>query len=181
MEEKEVEEIWRKIPNFSRYEVSNLGRIRSMFWNGGSEVKVMKLYLGSSGYLRTALKSDGGKYICVKPHRAVALAFHENPKNHICVNHIDGVKTNNHVDNLEWCTHGENSKHAFKIGLKTQKGEYNSNASLTDEQVLEIRANYKYGKTQREGETKQQIAEKYGTTFSVIKRVIQGKTWKHLL
>ena len=54
------------------------------------------------------------------------------------VNHIDGNKLNNHINNLEWTTCSENVKHAFNIGLKTQRGEYNNLSKLTEEQVLEI-------------------------------------------
>jgi hypothetical protein len=74
-------------------------------------------------------------------------------------------------------------KHSFKNGLSTNKGESNPCASLTDLQVIEIRKKYTFGRKSRHdvGLTKKQIADEYNTTVPVIKRIIQNKTWKHLL
>lgn len=176
-----MEEIWKRIPNYSKYEASNLGRIKTFNWKGSGKEKVMTPAHDASGYLRTVLIRDDGKYTTVKVHRIICQTFLDNPEDKPCVNHIDGIRDNNKLENLEWCTRSENMKHAFKIGNKSQKGERNTCATLTDEQVLEIRANYEYGKTGKKGKTKQQIADEYNTTFSVIKRIVQNRTWKHLL
>jgi hypothetical protein len=69
--------------------------------------------IGGAGYLTVALI---GKSFSV--HRLVALSFIDNIKNKKCVNHIDGIKTNNHFYNLEWMTSGENNSHAIRMGLK---------------------------------------------------------------
>lgn len=175
-----MEKIWKKIPNYSSYEISNYGEIKTFNWKNLGREAIMKPALDPTGYPRTMLKRDDGLIHTIKVHRLVAITFIENPEGKPCVNHINGIRNDNRVVNLEWCTHKENMQHSFKIGLSSQKGEKNSNATLTDDQVREILAEYQFGKTGKNGMTKQQIAEKYNTTFSVIKRLVQRKTWKHL-
>jgi len=174
---------WKAIPGYRKYMASRDGEIKSLnYMNHGYE-KVLKPAHDANGYLRTMLLNDNGKYDTVKVHRIIAKSFLSNPLSKPCVNHINGLKDDNRVANLEWVTRSENTKHAFKTGLKTHKGEKNTSAKLTEEQVIEIRKNYKYGRRSKHegGETKQQIADRYGVTFSAIKNIIQGNTWKHLL
>jgi hypothetical protein len=176
-----MEKIWKKIKGFSEYEISNYGEIKTFNWKNKRVEKIMTPALDGSGYLRTMLKRDeDGKLVTVKVHRLVATTFLENLENKPEVNHINGIRNDNRVFNLEWCNHSENLKHSFKIGLSSNKGEKNPCATLTDEQVKEILSNYEFGKKARKGMTKKQLAEKYNTTFAVIKRIVQRKTWKHL-
>lgn len=176
-----MEKIWRKIPGYSLYEISNYGEIKTFNWKNKGKEKIMRPALDGSGYLRTMLKRDiDGKIHTVKVHRLVALAFLDNPKNKPHVNHLNGIRNDNRVSNLEWVTGSENIKHSFKIGLSSNRGEKNPCATLTDEQVREILSTYEFGKKARKGITKKQLAEKYNTTFNVIKRLVQRKTWKHL-
>jgi hypothetical protein len=176
-----MERIWKKIPGYSLYEISNYGEIKTFNWKNLGREQIMRPAMDGSGYLRTMLKRDcDGKIHTVKVHRLVALAFIDNPENKPHVNHLNGIRNDNRALNLEWCTRSENAKHSFKIGLSSNKGDKNPAASLTDEQVREILNNYEFGKKTRKGMTKQQIAEKYNTTFTVIKRLVQRKTWKHL-
>lgn len=112
-------EIWKDIPEFENlYQVSNLGNVRS------SRGKVQKLQITKFGYLRATLHKQR-KEKKMHSHRLVALAFIPNPENKIEVNHIDGNKQNNHVENLEWNSKSENISHAFKIGLKNNNGSKN--------------------------------------------------------
>ncbi len=76
----------------------------------------------SNGYLHVILCNKGIMKIKLI-HRLVAKAFILNPNNKPCINHKDGNKSNNDITNLEWVTYSENDLHAFKIGLKSQKGE----------------------------------------------------------
>lgn len=105
-------EIYKKIKGFERYSVSNLGNVRSDISG-----KILSQRKASNGYLRVNLRT--GKIAYEKPtvvhvHRLVAEAFIPSIDGKTYVNHIDGNKQNNAVENLEWCTPQENSKHAYR-------------------------------------------------------------------
>lgn len=100
-------EEFRVINGCPKYEVSNLGRVRNI-----KTGKFIKSHPNKGGYPTVILQGNG-----VMIHRAVALAFLPNSQNKRCVNHINGIKTDNRVENLEWATDSENQKHAFKNGL----------------------------------------------------------------
>jgi len=129
-------EIWSFIEEFGcDYEVSTLGRIRSLdrivVTSTGVKInvsgKIISQQTNRGGYLQCKIKVDGRqKTICT--HRLIAKAFIPNPENKREVNHIDGDKTNNNVDNLEWCTPSENIKHSYDIGIRVQnfKGKFGS-------------------------------------------------------
>lgn len=88
------------------YEINEHGYIR----NCKTERQLMGS-INSYGY-RVVTLVKGGKRKDCKLHRLLAMTFIPNPNNYLCVNHIDGNKLNNSIDNLEWCTHGMNNKHA---------------------------------------------------------------------
>ena len=111
-------EVWKDIPGYDgRYQVSSLGNVRSLHWNNQCIVKNLTPAIDKRGYLRFRL-SKHNKVKAFLAHRLVAEAFIQNAENKPQVNHINGIKTDNKVDNLEWCTNSENAIHAFSCGLK---------------------------------------------------------------
>lgn len=105
-------EIWKDIVGYEGlYQISSKGNIVSK--NG----KVKSQAIDHGGYC-TVWLSKNSVQKCLKVHRLVAQSFIENPENKKTVNHIDGVKTNNCVENLEWATHSENIIHANNTGLR---------------------------------------------------------------
>ena len=123
-------EIWKDVQGYEGlYQVSNLGRVRSMDrWrkNGTNgyiqKGRILKQEISNCGYSMVHL-SFNGKVKGVLVHRLVAIAFIPNPQNKEQVNHIDGRKQNNNTDNLEWATQSENTIHAHKKGLMTSNAK----------------------------------------------------------
>lgn len=115
---------------FDRYAVTVDGKVYTL-----NDNKFMKL-ANDNGYIRVNLAKDGKKYRNAV-HRLVALAFIPNPENKRTVNHIDGNKQNNHVSNLEWATHKEQTAHAIATGLKIIP-EFTENRQVSDEDVHSI-------------------------------------------
>lgn len=122
---KENMEKWKPIKNFEGlYEVSDKGNVRSLdrtvLKSDGRKQRFKGKTLvpakNNGGYLHVDLRNCGKRKIA-RVNRLVADAFIDNKYNKPQVNHIDGDKTNNHVNNLEWCTSSENVKHAVKTGL----------------------------------------------------------------
>lgn len=157
--------MWKQFKD-TDYRVSNLGNVFSVY-NG----KQLKPFMNDRYLVVDLFAYTVRQRIAV--HRMVAIAFIENPDNKEYVNHIDGNKLNNCVDNLEWVTASENSIHAVATGL-SPVGEAKTLAKLTEKDVLEIQAAFEAG------EKDFVLAEKYGVTSGVISSIRLGKTWKHV-
>lgn len=174
---KSVEgEEWKDIPEFEGYQASNLGRIRSLLMfkyhnHKDLEQSVLKPR-NNFGYLTVRLKTKDGNRNYFSVHRLVAKAFINNPVNKPQINHIDGVKHNNKIENLEWCTASENVKHAFDNGLKTtKKGIESHHSKLTEQSVLEIYYSKESNKT---------LSKKYNVQENAIFKIKHGRTWVHI-
>ena len=110
----DANEVWKPIRGFETYQISNYGRIKFLFYTQ------QRIGYGSKdqhGYLTFKMSKRGSFYV----HRLVAEAFIPNPENKPCVNHKDGKKQNNRVDNLKWVTKSENTQHAWDTGLIKSK------------------------------------------------------------
>lgn len=176
-----MEKIWEKIEGFSSYEISNYGEIKTYNWKNKGYERIMKPALDGAGYFRTMLKRDSdGKFCTVKVHRLVCKAFLNLIEGKNIVNHLNGIRNDNRLTNLEWCNHSENLKHSFKIGLSDNKGSKNPASKLVESQVQQILDNYEYGRKNKTGTTKKQIAEKYKISVGTVRDIVSKKTWKHL-
>lgn len=116
------EEIWKDILGYEgMYQISNFGRVKSLRYHRSKKQKVLKPNLtGEYAYVNLSINNH---YHSVKIHRAVATAFIPNPNNKPFVNHKDGNKFNNMVENLEWVTAAENVAHAkYVLGINIMKG-----------------------------------------------------------
>lgn len=109
--------IWRDAPGYDEYQVSSEGNIKSL--KCGRE-KLLKLGVDKDGYLQVSLWKDGKRKM-KKVHRLVAKAFIPNPLGLPQVNHKDEDKTNNRVENLEWCTHEYNMNYGTRIERTSKK------------------------------------------------------------
>lgn len=126
-----MKEIWKDIEGYEgKYQISNFGRVKSLNYKRANCQKVLKECVGSKGYLSACLCKNGiAKYYLI--HRLVAKSFLDNPKKYPEINHLDGNKQNNKVNNLEWCTRKQNVEHSIKNKLRKSKyGKDNPTSSI---------------------------------------------------
>ena len=168
-----MEEIWKPVKGFEdRFEVSNMGRVRNIH-----KKNILKSYIPNNGYHTLRIYVGDGKARNFSIHRFVAEAFIPNPEHKPQVNHIDGDKQNNNVENLEWVTARENAIHAFNAGLRTSIGSNHPNSKLTETMVSEIKKDYVRGSRQYGARP---LARKYGVDQKAIYSIIHNETWTHV-
>lgn len=129
-------EVWKDIKEYEGlYQVSSLGRVKSLNYNKTKKEKILKPHESRGYYNVTLYKNGFHKYYGI--HRLVAKEFIVNPKNKTQVNHKDGNKKNNNIENLEWVTSSENMKHAFENNLhKKYYGKEHNNARKIKQYTL---------------------------------------------
>ena len=164
--------IWKDVEGFEGlYKVSSEGVLIGTP-RKGTKGGVAKQYKMSHGYMEYHLYKNNIRYHRTV-HRLLANHFIPNPENKPFINHIDGNRANNSLENLEWVTNGENVQHAMRSGRLDISGEKHHNVKLTDHEVLEIRDLYKHRiYLQRE------IGEIYGVRQSTINGIIRNKSRK---
>ena len=162
---------WRPVYGDPRYDVSDLGKVRNAHTG-----HILKPWLAGYGYWYVCLGKYGAK---TSIHRLVALTFlgpPPSPKHEVA--HNDGDRNNNTLSNLRWATHSENVADTFRHGnapIRGFKGQEHPRATLTDDEVREIRRRY----SGKRGE-QIQLASEYGVSRYAISRVVRGDTWQHL-
>ena len=158
---------WKPIETHSgRYEISDCGQVQT------ASGRKLQQWVNDQGYNLVRLS---GPRAVARVHRLVAVAFLPNPGMLPFVNHIDCVRSNNHRDNLEWCTQWQNLKHSSDLGRMQRdywKGKRSPNALLDDAAVAEIRAKYKKG-----GFSWERLGVEFGISKRAIGRIVNGETY----
>jgi len=163
-----IKEVWKKVKNYPKYEVSNLGKIKR-------NNKILKPIKTQKNYLQINL-SENGEAKTYFLHRIILKTFVLNLGRKPCVNHIDNNPINNNLNNLEWCTERENRLHCIKQNRQAgqPKGEKNTNAKLKNKDVIEIR------KMKINGISTIRIAKKFNMHRETIRMLLKGMTWKNI-
>jgi len=169
-----VSENWLPIKGYEgRYAVSDRGNVLSMTWGNTNLPKILKAGL-SRGYASVFLYDENHQARRFTVHRLVMEAFAgERPKG-MQINHKNGIKADNRLENLEYCTNSQNMKHAHATGLQSNRGEKSSQSKFTDADVIAIRRRYKAGEKQTA------IAREYGVHPSAVSNLISGRNWSHI-
>lgn len=171
-----MSEVWKPVPDYEGlYEVSNYGRVKSLF-------RYKRIMTSSpnkgNGYLYVQLfKNKKGKNFAI--HRLVAMCFCDNPENKPFVNHKDETRTNNHADNLEWVTHKENCNYGTAIKRRVQHTDFanrkidrSKQAAAVSKPILQYT---KDGKFVRAWKSASECSRKTGISISGIRCVARGK------
>lgn len=163
-----MQETWKDILGYEGfYKISSIGRVYICRTNK------IKASHSRNTYLSVLLSKNAiTKNFTI--HRLVAVAFLPNPLNKAQVNHINGIKTDNRVENLEWSTSLENIRHSIENNLKNVAvGSRCRAAKLNDSDVIKIRSI-------AENFSRDQIGRMFGVTGSTVRRIVSRKIWKHV-
>lgn len=177
------QETWRDIAGFEgHYQASSIGRVRSVtryveIRDGRRRLikgRILRPAKGPNGYLHFQA-SVSAKATTLSVHRAVAAAFVPNPLGLPLVNHVNGVKSDNRPENLEWCTSPTNIAHALDTGLRADFGEFSHYSKLTIDDVKQIKA------LRAQGMSYSKLASKFSVSVSNIRLIVKDITWQRAL
>lgn len=164
--ETKIDEVWKDVAGYNGfYLVSNLGRVKSLITN-----RILKPQINQKRYVCVRLYNKEG-YKHYNIHRVVASAFIPNPHNKPQVNHINGLRQDNRVVNLEWVTGQENVRHSMEV-FGTYFGEKHSKAKITEAQVIEMR------KMHADGVPVKTIACHFNINWNTLRTILYGYKWK---
>lgn len=164
----EVKELWKPLEEYRGIKVSSIGRV----WKSSNKSRKERILTDfpkdRDGYCRCSVQRLDGSWTSQPVHRLVAKAFLPNPDNKAHVNHIDGNRANNFLENLEWVTPKENVYHSFKSGRRKECKQVPKRTILTDfqvEQIDKLRSIY----------TVKQIAKLFNIEYQTLKNIIHKK------
>jgi hypothetical protein len=176
-------EVWKDVLGLENfYQVSNMGKVKTMpreviRGRGGvykTPERLLNPSINSDGYY-TGIFRVNKKACNYKVHTLVALAFIGQIPKGMEVNHKNGIKTDNRVENLEIITKSQNIKHAFNIGLnKPNKGEKNGNSKYTKEDAIKVK------KLIKNGLTETQIVNEINCSIHFVRDIRRNRTWAHV-
>lgn len=172
-------EEWKDIEGYEGlYQVSDMGRVKSLARPGRKEDKVLKGSPNTTGYLTVQLRKNSQR-TSMLVHRLVMIAFEPIEDLSLTVNHKDLNIQNNKVSNLEWCTQAENNDHYWNTAdlserLPTPSGESHHLSKLTEDDVREIRK-------LRGTMSNIKIGAMFGVKEGSIRNIFNGVTWKDVL
>lgn len=164
----EVKELWKPLLEYKGIEVSSIGRIRKAANKRRKERILTEFPKDRDGYCRCSVQKLDGTWTSQPVHRLVAKAFIPNVENKQAVNHIDGNRQNNKVENLEWVTPKENVIHSFRFGIRKVCKQVPKKTILTDFQISQI-------DKLREFYTVNQIAKLFNIEYQSLKNIIHKK------
>lgn len=164
-----MEEVWKDIPGYEGiYQASNLGRINSLHFG---RCKILKQVADSSNYKMVFLWKNKKRKIELV-HRLILKSFKGNSE--LQCNHINGIKHDNRIENLEWVTRSENAIHAYKIGIhESVRGERNGISKLTEKDVRLI-------KRMNGKRSIKTMAKLYHVSYQTIWGILNNKSWSHV-
>lgn len=164
-------EFWLPVPGYETlYEVSNLGRVF-----GQVSYRFLSLKNSGKAYTNVALYDLAGQRITHTVHSLVAAAFLGRRPKDFVINHIDGNKQNNRIENLEYVTHSENCRHALRTGLAVVKYGESCYTRFNEQEVRQILHEFSVNE-----HTAQYIADMFNAPLPTIRGILKGKNWKHI-
>jgi len=169
-----LQEIWKSVDGYPNTEVSNLGNLRSLF---RGVIKPRATYVNKNGYEMVGLQNKSERKH-KRVHVLVSEAFIGPKDKNMDVNHIDGNKLNNTLDNLEYMSRSDNCKHAFRLGLSytpfRERGESHCRSILSNSDVLSMRDKFSHGETRRN------LATEFCVSYYTVWDITERRSWTHI-